>query len=130
MKRDLPEKTNLADIKEIFINKELDLFFVVQVSLFLRESWVDKLSCSIQSNLRNIGRGAYNLKETCWEMYKMSKLYRLMAVVHYNMQDSLRHLVQDSLVSLWNMTQDACCSVLTCPQDLVWGDNLINSPYK
>ena len=48
----------------------------------------------------------------------------------FNMQDSVRYLVQDSLFSLTECLMEACHSVLTCPQDLVWGNNLINSPYK
>lgn len=88
------------------------------------------LSNSIRSNLGNTGRGLYNVNESTWEMYKMSKLYRLMAMVRYKLQDSLRYLVQDSLISLTQLLLDACHSVLTCPQDLVWGNNLINSPYK
>ncbi|XP_071349900.1 dynein axonemal heavy chain 1-like [Trachinotus anak] len=101
-----------------------------QISLFLRESWRVTLCYSIRSNLGNIGKGTYNVNESLWDMYKMSKLYRLMTMVHFKMQDSLRYLVQNSLVSLTNLLLDACHSVLTCPQDLVWGNNLITSPYK
>ncbi|KAM7402690.1 hypothetical protein PAMP_017906 [Pampus punctatissimus] len=114
----------------------LDEFEVIQsqthtqISLFLREVWVITLSNCIRSNLGSIGRGVYNVNQSSWEMYKISKLYRLMAVVHYKLQDSLRYLVQDSLISLTQLLLDACHSVLTCPEDLVWGNNLINSPYK
>ncbi|XP_040015424.1 dynein heavy chain 1, axonemal [Xiphias gladius] len=101
-----------------------------QISLFLRESWRVILSNSLRSNLGNIGPGWYNVNESLWEMYKISKLYRLMAVVRFNMQDSLRYLVQDSLLSLTHLLLDACHSVMMCPQDLVWGKNLITSPYK
>ncbi|KAF0035263.1 hypothetical protein F2P81_013021 [Scophthalmus maximus] len=101
-----------------------------QISLYLHESWRVTLTNSIRSNLGSIGQGAYNINESLWEMYKLSKLYRLMAVVRFSMQDSLRYLVQDSLVSLTHLLMDACQSVLTCPQDLVWGNDLISSPYK
>lgn len=98
--------------------------------LFLRDTWVTKLSNSIRYNLGNMGKGSYNINETCWDVYKVSKLCKLLALVHYNMQDSLRFLVQDSLARLAKVVMDACQSVLTCPQDLVWGNNLITSPYK
>lgn len=52
-----------------------------------------------------------------------------MAAVRLNLQNSLRFLVQDSLTSLTQLLLDACHSVLTCPQELVWGNNLITSPY-
>ncbi|XP_078019489.1 dynein axonemal heavy chain 1 [Epinephelus lanceolatus] len=101
-----------------------------QIHTFLRDSWMVTLSNSIHTNLENIGLGSYNLKESRWEIYRMSKLYRLMAVVRFNLQDSLRFLVQNSLASLTQLLLNACHSVLTCPQDLVWGDNLTTSPYK
>ncbi|XP_022600673.1 LOW QUALITY PROTEIN: dynein heavy chain 1, axonemal-like [Seriola dumerili] len=115
---------------------QLDEFEVIQtqihtkISLLLRESWTNTLSNSIRSNLGNIGKGSYNVNESHWDMYKMSRLYGLMGVVRFRMQDSLRHLVQNSLVSLTRLVLDACHSVLMCPQDLVWGSDLITSPYK
>lgn len=107
-----------------------NLFLLLQISLFLRQAWMVKLSNSIRSNLGSIGPGWYNVNESHWETYKMSKLYRLMTVVRFSLQDSLRFLVRNSLVSLTQLVLDACHSVLTCPQDLVWGDSLITSPYK
>ncbi|XP_029005758.1 dynein axonemal heavy chain 1 [Betta splendens] len=101
-----------------------------QINLFLRETWRATLSNSIRSNLGRIGRGSYNLNQSQWEMYTISKLYRLMELLRLNMQDSLRHLVQNSLASLTRLLLDACHSVLTCPEDLVWESNLITSPYK
>ncbi|KAK2862487.1 hypothetical protein Q5P01_002020 [Channa striata] len=101
-----------------------------QISLFLREAWRVNVSNSIRSNLGSIGSGSYNVNESKWEMYKISKLYRLMAVVRFRMEDSLRYLVQDSLLSMTCLVLDACHSVLKCPTDLIWGSNLITSPYK
>ncbi|XP_030276430.1 dynein heavy chain 1, axonemal [Sparus aurata] len=101
-----------------------------QIHLFLRETWIAKMSDVILSNLRTLGQGSYNINESNWESYKFSKLYRLMATVRLNLQNSLRFLVQDSLASLTQLLLDACHSVLTCPQELVWGNNLITSPYQ
>jgi len=115
------------------INKDafnLCVLLILQVSLFLRGGWMVPLSNCIRFNLLSIGRGTYNVDESDWEMYKMSKLYRLMAVVRYKLQDSMRHLVQASLLRLTLLLLTTCDSVLTCPQDLVWGDDLVTSPYK
>ncbi|XP_067444208.1 dynein axonemal heavy chain 1 isoform X2 [Thunnus thynnus] len=123
---------NVTSIKPL----RLDEFEVIQsqtytqISLFLREAWMVTLCNIVRSNLGITGRGMYNVNESSWEMYKMSKLYRLMAMVCYKLQDTLRYLVQYSLMSLTQLLLDACHSVLTCPQDLVWGNNLISSPYK
>ncbi|XP_040889376.1 dynein heavy chain 1, axonemal [Toxotes jaculatrix] len=101
-----------------------------QTNLYLRDSWKVTLRNIIRSRLLNIGPGSYNVNESQWEMYKISKLYRLMALVRFKMQDSLRYLVQESLASLTEVLLDACHSVLTCPEDLVWGNSLTTSPYK
>lgn len=110
--------------------KHHHLFLLLQVQLFLSETWIEKLTEIIRSNLENIGKGWFNINETCWDTYKMSCLSRMIAMVHYKMQDSLRFLVQDSLLALTQLLLDACHSVLLCPQNLVWGNNLITSPYK
>ncbi|KAM6980842.1 dynein axonemal heavy chain 1 [Aplochiton taeniatus] len=101
-----------------------------QVGLFLRDSWVTTLCNGIRSSLRDVGPGWYSLAESRWEVYRMSKLCSLMSLVRYSLQDSLRFLVQDSLVSLTQLLLDACHSVLACPGDILWGPDLINSPYK
>ncbi|XP_051804747.1 dynein axonemal heavy chain 1-like isoform X2 [Acanthochromis polyacanthus] len=115
---------------------QLDEFVDIQSKIhtktnsLLRTTWTDTLRNNISSKLATTGKGAYNINESHWEIYKMSKLYKLMTVVRLNQQDSLRHLVLDSLASLTQLLLDACHSVLTCPQDLVWGSDLLTSPYK
>ncbi|XP_068171919.1 dynein axonemal heavy chain 1 [Antennarius striatus] len=123
---------NVTFIKPVTLDKFEDMQSQVhtQISLFLRETWVVTLSNNIRSNLANIGKGAYNVNQSSWEMYKISKMSRLMTLVHFKLQDSLRFLVRDSLISLTQLLLDACDSLLNCPQDLVWGNNLITSPYK
>lgn len=101
-----------------------------QITLFLRDNWTSTLCNSIRYNLANMGKGTYNINETCWETYKVSKLSKLLNLVHYNMQDSLRVLVKNSLVSLTKVVMDACHNVLMCPHDFVWGNDLITSHYK
>ncbi|XP_029358997.1 dynein heavy chain 1, axonemal [Echeneis naucrates] len=103
---------------------------LTEIGIFLRESWTVTLSHSIRSNLRYITKGAYNIKESVLWTYKKSKLFKLITVVHYKMQHSLRCLVQNSLSSFTHLILDACHSVLTCPRGLRWGSNLITSQYK
>lgn len=50
--------------------------------------------------------------------------------IRFIMQDSVRSLVQKSLVSFTQLFLDACHSVLNCSEDVEWGDDLINSPYR
>ncbi|XP_068109284.1 dynein axonemal heavy chain 1 [Hyperolius riggenbachi] len=101
-----------------------------QVQLFLKDSWVSTLKNAIRSSLREVGKGWYDLTECNWEVYCMSKLRQLMELIKFNLQDSLRFLVQDSLVAFTQLIMDACCNVLTCTEGMDWGGDLVNSPYK
>ena len=111
-------------------HEALNLSLFLQISLFLREAWIVTLSNSIHHKLGTIGNGWFNVNESRWDIYKLSKLYRLMSMVRFNLQDSLRSLVRESLLGLTRLLLNACHSVLSCPRDLVWGDDLITSPYK
>ncbi|MBZ3886078.1 Dynein heavy chain 1, axonemal [Sciurus carolinensis] len=101
-----------------------------QVQMFLKDSWISTLKVAMRSSLRDMSKGWYNLYETNWEVYLMSKLRKLMELIKYMLQDTLRFLVQDSLTSFSQFISDACCSVLDCTDDMVWGEDLINSPYR
>ncbi|XP_069045720.1 dynein axonemal heavy chain 1 isoform X1 [Lepisosteus oculatus] len=101
-----------------------------QVQLFLRDTWVTTLCNAVRASLRDVGKGWFSLAERRWEVYRLSKLCRLMERLRFRLQDSLRFLVQDSLVSFAQLLLDACHSVLPCPEDMAWGADLVNSPYK
>nr|XP_040059002.1 dynein heavy chain 1, axonemal-like isoform X4 [Gasterosteus aculeatus aculeatus] len=101
-----------------------------QISLFLRKAWLSTIVNIIHSKLAAIGKGWYNVNGFSWDMWKLSKSRRLLALVRLKLQDSLHFLIQNSLVSLTELLLNACHSVLTCPRDLAWGNNLITSPYK
>lgn len=98
--------------------------------MFLKDSWVSTLKVAMRSSLRDMSKGWYNLYETNWEVYLMSKLRKLMELIKYMLQDTLRFLVQDSLSSFSQFIGDACCSVLDCTDDMAWGEDLVNSPYR
>ncbi|XP_053154302.1 dynein axonemal heavy chain 1 isoform X2 [Hemicordylus capensis] len=101
-----------------------------QVSMFLKDTWINTLKIAVRSSLRDIGKGWYNLYETKWEVYLMSKLRQLMELIKFMLQDSLRYLVQDSLANFTQLFVDSCYTVLNCPENMDWGDDLVNSPYK
>ncbi|KAG7263607.1 hypothetical protein CRUP_020857 [Coryphaenoides rupestris] len=84
-------------------------------------------STCIIRRLRPMGRGWYDLSESCWDVYRMSKMCQLLAQVRYRLQDALRSLVQGSLRGLARLVLDACHGVPA--RDLVWGSDLITSPY-
>ncbi|XP_078663939.1 dynein axonemal heavy chain 1-like [Branchiostoma floridae x Branchiostoma belcheri] len=101
-----------------------------QVQLFLKDIWISTLRAAIRTSLRDVGKGWFNMHETNWAVYQISKLKRFMDMVKFSMQDSLRYLVQDSLVAFVQMTLDACHSVLDLQEDFTWGQDLIISKFK
>ncbi|XP_064629143.1 dynein axonemal heavy chain 1-like isoform X2 [Lineus longissimus] len=101
-----------------------------QVALFLKDSWITTLRASIRTSLRDVGKGWFNIHETNWEVYQISKMKKFMEMVKFNMQDSLRYLVQDSLVNFTQMIIDACYATFQCEDDMTWENDLLVSSYK
>ena len=58
----------------------------LQVSLFLKDTWINTLRKAIRTSLRDVGKGWFNLHETNWEVYQMSKMKKFMEMVKFNMQ--------------------------------------------
>ncbi|XP_052086994.1 dynein axonemal heavy chain 1-like isoform X4 [Mytilus californianus] len=101
-----------------------------QVSLFLKDSWITVLRTHIRTSLRDVGKGWFNIHETNWEVYQISKLKAFMEMVKFIMQDSMRYLIQESLLSFTQMVIDACHSALTLEEEFIWGGDFIMSPFK
>lgn len=58
----------------------------LQVSLFLKDSWITTLRANIRTCLRDVGKGWFNIHETNWEVYQISKLKKFMEMVKFIMQ--------------------------------------------
>ena len=58
----------------------------MQVALFLKDSWITTLRASIRTCLRDVGKGWFNIHETNWEVYQISKLKKFMETVKFIMQ--------------------------------------------
>ncbi|NXE09964.1 DYH1 protein, partial [Lophotis ruficrista] len=101
-----------------------------QVQMFLKDTWINILKTAIESNLRDADKDWYNLEQSHWDAYQMSRLHKLMKRIRFMLQDSLRCLVQNSLISFTQLLLDACHGTLNCSKDMEWGDDLINSPYR
>ncbi|KAM4654602.1 LOW QUALITY PROTEIN: dynein axonemal heavy chain 1 [Amazona ochrocephala] len=101
-----------------------------EVQMFLKDTWIDTLATAITSNLRKAGTDWHKLEQTNWDVYLLSKLRKLMNRIRFMLQDSLRYLVQNSLISFTQVVLDACHGVLNCSKDMKWGDDIINSPYR
>ncbi len=102
-----------------------------QTSLFLKDSWINTLKNGIRACFLDSGKGWFNIKETDYTVYQISKLKKFMELVKYSMQDSLRFLVQDSLVNYTQMVVDACWQVVDIKESFVWpDDDLVHSNIR
>ncbi|NWW95122.1 DYH1 protein, partial [Rhynochetos jubatus] len=110
--------------------EEIQTQSFTQVQMFLKDTWINTLKTAVESNLRDAGKGWYNLEQSHWDVYQMSKLRKLMERIRFILQDSLRFLVQNSLLGFTQLLLDACHGILDCSEDMEWGDDLINSPYR
>lgn len=54
------------------------------------------------------GKGWYNLDENDVDLYRLSKLSRMVKLLHFHMEDTLRNLVVESSENFLTYIQDAC----------------------
>ncbi|XP_035980517.1 dynein heavy chain 1, axonemal isoform X4 [Fundulus heteroclitus] len=107
----------------------LDEFDLIQsqvqheIVTYIQKNWVISLSNSIRTASDSLASG-------CSRNESYFTVFRLMKVVVFRMRNSLRSLVLDSLGALSDFLLEACHCVLPRPPDLVWGSDLISSPYK
>ena len=80
---------------------------MVQINHYLKDAWVANLKTAVQSSLSHVGKGWYNLEETNREVYMFSKLRRLMSMINFRMEDSVRFLVMSSLKRYQQMLRKA-----------------------
>ncbi|XP_037242845.1 dynein heavy chain 1, axonemal [Falco rusticolus] len=110
--------------------EQIQIQTFTQVQMFLKNTWINTLKIAVKNNLKDAGKDWYNLQQSHWDVYQMSKLHKLMKRIKFMLQDSVRYLVQNSLISFTCFLLDGCHSILNCSEDMEWGDDLINSPYR
>lgn len=90
---------NLNYIKTV----KLDEFEQTQVQSLqnvkggLKDGWINVLKTAIKNGFKEVGKGWYNMLESNFEVYKISKLRKFMTSVKFIMQDSLRTMVISSI---------------------------------
>ena len=81
--------------------------------------------------LQDMGKGWFNMKEKSWEIYEVSKLSRYMELIKFNMQTSLKYLVENSTGLLLKIMENPCSVCLNVPDEgYVWGSDLLNTQFK
>ena len=75
---------------------------------YLRETWSTNVKSSIESELGDSGKGWFNLAETDYQVYNLSKLKNLLSYCDYMMRDSLRFQLDASVQEFTAFIEEAC----------------------
>ncbi|KAK3252700.1 hypothetical protein CYMTET_38016 [Cymbomonas tetramitiformis] len=79
----------------------------------LRESWVVTLKNHVRNSLKDVGKGWFNLDEGVQETYESGKLHKFLRMVKLMMEDSLRFLVENSLIRFTEFIESHCMMEVT-----------------
>eukprot|EP00912_Choanoflagellata_sp_UC4_P002384 UC4_evm1s1504 len=74
-----------------------------EILAFLQNTWIPNTRQEIITNLKSQTKGWFNMKESDFEVYKVSKLRRFMKMTSFAMQDSLRFCVEQSVAEFSKM---------------------------
>jgi dynein heavy chain, axonemal len=80
---------------------------------YLHDAFVMQLHRGITGSLNRVGKGWFNIHESNHRTYAYSKLKKLLTVVRFMMEDSLRYLVLSSLSAFAKFTSAVCDVAVT-----------------
>ncbi|KAK3917290.1 Dynein heavy chain 1, axonemal [Frankliniella fusca] len=96
----------------------------------LQDHWLNRVADNIRLYLRDVGKGWYNLKEKQWDIYLISKMYRLLRVTRLRMECALYRLVTRSIGMLLSIVETPCQCCRDAEEGMVWGLDLVRSAYR
>ncbi|KAF0288035.1 Dynein heavy chain 1, axonemal [Amphibalanus amphitrite] len=99
-----------------------------QVLTHLQTLWLARFRDHLHNNLRDVGKGWFDLFVAKWEIFCMSKLCKILALIRVMMQDSLRYLARDSCAALVDTMDSTCGKFLSCEKNFEWGEDLVQHP--
>ncbi|CAO1300538.1 unnamed protein product [Diamesa serratosioi] len=97
---------------------------------FLKYNWNSAIATEMQVIFSDIRQGWYNMCVTDWEIYKQSKLYRMIQMVKQRMQVALRTLMEYSAEAFVDLLCKPCECLLNIDNDFVWGCDLVSSSFQ
>jgi dynein heavy chain len=83
-----------------------------QANGYLKESWVVTLKNAITNTFKDSGKGWFNVQKTNHEIHDFSKLKKFLNMTKFTMEDSLRFLVEDSLLKYVVFLEKSLCPVV------------------
>lgn len=99
----VPGKSQRVDEFEHHQNSNIQ-----SLSNHLRDQWVITHRNDVHTILKQVGKGWYNMEERNREIYEVSKLKKLLAMINLFMQDTLRFMIEKSLREYTTFIQRAC----------------------
>jgi dynein heavy chain len=76
---------------------------ISQIALYLKDSWINTLKTGIRTSFMDLNKGWFNIKETDFSVYQISKLKKFMELVKFEMQVSSSYLSKIKLtISIFN----------------------------
>lgn len=108
---------------------------MLSMSNFLQAQWTKKIVNEIRNQLATMSRadrkGWFNLHVENWDIFKMSKLHRLLEMIKVRLEVAVMMLLKLSLSAFVNHLCQPCECLLQIPIDFKWnGDDLTNSPFQ
>jgi dynein heavy chain len=79
----------------------------------LQEKWGVNIRNIIVSCLRDVGKGWFNLHETSRDIYEFSKLKRLLKLVTFCMEDTLRFMLEQTVGSYADFIENASAGAVS-----------------
>lgn len=125
-------QTTPCTLKEFFFSNQARM---LSMSNFLQAQWNEKIVNEIRAQLATLSKdeqkGWFNLNVESWEIFKMSKLHRLLDVIKVRMEVAVMMLLKSSLSAFVNHLCQPCECLLHVPAEYEWNeDDLVNSPFQ
>jgi dynein heavy chain len=79
--------------------RQLQRTIVAQMAHRVKDTWVQALQKIILKNFEDVGKGWFSIHETNPDTYRQGKMKKLLAVVKFTMQDTLRTFMLDSVAN-------------------------------
>eukprot|EP00439_Symbiodinium_sp_Y106_P025971 s1194_g3.t1 len=76
---------------------QLQKTVITSTSERVKEKWVNKLQKIMLQHFTNVGKGWFSIHETNPDTYRQGKMRKLLSVIRFVMQDTLRYFALDSV---------------------------------
>ncbi|KAL8435730.1 hypothetical protein ACSSS7_002267 [Eimeria intestinalis] len=87
--------------------RQLQRASISQIAYFLQEAWASKVQGIVETNLRSVGKGWFNIYEFNKETYEYGKVKRMLILTRHLMRDALRDMVTESINEFFGLFRSA-----------------------